>query len=144
MNTTALSVDEKVRVLSTCPVFAGAPPGDRRVLAEMMGTERLAAGEALFESGDPSDRIYVVASGSLSVVLPGHAQPVRTLGPGDFLGEYGMFTDMARTATLRADAAAVLISLDYPRFRAYLLQFPEAALVLLKEAVRRLIALEAR
>jgi CRP/FNR family transcriptional regulator len=144
MNTMALSVTERIHTLGICPVFSGVPPADLAVLAEMMVTERLRAGELLFASGDPSDRIYVVAGGSLSVILPGEPRPVRTLGPGDLLGEYAMFSNMARTATVRADTDAVLLCLDYPRFRAFLLQFPEAALVLLKAAVQRLTALEGK
>ena len=143
MSTPALNAAEKARILSLCPVFAGVPPRDLGVLAEMMGTERLAAGETLFGSGEPSDRVCVVARGALSVLLPGQERPVRTLGPGDLLGEYGMFAHAGRTATVRAEGDAVVLSLGYPRFRAFLLQFPESALVLLRTAVERLVALEA-
>ncbi|MFB3820166.1 MAG: cyclic nucleotide-binding domain-containing protein [Candidatus Methylomirabilales bacterium] len=142
MSRTALSTGEKLRTLEACRVFAGVPAAERAVLAEMMRTEHVAAGELLFEAGEPSDCIYVVAAGALDVLLPGEAAPVRRLLPGDLLGEYGLLTEGARTATVRAPADALLLSLDYRRFRAFLLRYPEATLVLLKTAVARLVAAE--
>ncbi|MBI5394962.1 MAG: cyclic nucleotide-binding domain-containing protein [Verrucomicrobia bacterium] len=144
MKTTALTVAARTRTLSTCPLFAGIPPADRALLAEMMETERLRAGETLFQAGDPSDRVYVVGEGRLAVFLPDETQPVRTLGPGDIIGEYGMFLNRGRSATLKAETDAALVSLDYTRFRSFLLRFPEAALVLLRTAVERLVAAETR
>lgn len=144
MRQIALSVDEKIRTLGICPVFSRIPSGNLSILAEMMNTERLGAGEVLFEYGDPCDTIYVVASGSLSVFASRSSEPVRTMRPGELLGEYGMFSGLVRTATVKADTEAVLLSLEYQRFRAFLLQFPESTLTLLKTAVERLIALETR
>ena len=144
MNGTSLSAAERVQALGLCPVFAAVPANHRALLAEMMDTERLREGEVLFERGEPSDRIYVVVSGRLSVFVAARAEPVRELGPGQLLGEYGMFSESARTATVRAATEAVLLSLGYPRFRAFLLQFPEATLVLLQIAIERLVASEAR
>jgi len=144
MRTPALAVVEKLRILAACPLFSGIPPADLAILAEMMRTESVAAGELLFQAGEHSDSAYVVAAGTLDVFLPNESLPVRALSPGDLLGEYGMLVDLARTATVRASTDAVLLSLDYQRFRAFLLRFPEAMLVLLKTAVRRLVAAESK
>jgi CRP-like cAMP-binding protein len=138
----ALNTTKKLRTLSACPVFSKIPCDQLSVLAEMMTTENLRSGETLFECDDPSDRVYIVVSGSLDVFLPGRAERARILGPNKLLGEYGMFAGMARTATVKAQTDAVLLSLDYPRFRAFLLRFPEATLVLLQTAVERLVAAE--
>ncbi len=142
MRTPALPAAEKLRILGRCPLFSGIPAADLAVLAEMMRTEYVAAGELLFQSGEYSDCAYVVAAGTLGVYLPSESLPVRALSPGDLLGEYGMLVDLARTATVRAATDAVLLSLDYQRFRAFLLRFPEATLALLKTAVARLIEAE--
>jgi CRP-like cAMP-binding protein len=131
-----------MNVLTRCAVFAGIPSRDLSVLAEMMTTERLSADEELFEKGDPSDSVFVVADGRLGIFVDPRGRPVRILDAGELLGEYGMFIGLTRTATVRADTAAVLLSLDYQRFRAFLLQFPQSALVLLKIAVQRLIVAE--
>lgn len=142
--TTILSIDQRRRVLRNSPVFATAPETELSVLAEMMDTEFLRADEVLFEQGDVSDRVYLVADGALDIQLTRNEPPVRTLEAGQLLGEYGLFSNAARTATVIAKTDTSLLSLDYSRFRAYLLQFPESTLVLLGVTVRRLTALEAR
>lgn len=144
MNPTALGTAEKTATLGRCRIFSGVGADQLGILAEMMHTERLAAGEVLFACGEASDTIYVIAAGGLDVVLPGASAAVRTLGPGELLGEYAMFTGRVRTATVKANADSVLLSLDYGRFRAFLLQFPESALALLGAAVRRLAEAERR
>jgi len=144
MKQTALNVDEKTRALGACGVLAGVPSEELGLLAEMMHTEHFDAGEILFEHGDASDRIYVVVAGTLAVLLPGAREVVRTLGPGELLGEYGMFTGLVRTATVRADTESVVLSLDYRRFGAFLLQHPRSTLALLATAVERLSESERR
>ena len=143
MSVIPLGSADRLQVLSICPVFARLPAEHLGVLAEMLQTERLGPGEVLFEHGDPADRVYLVAGGSLGVFLPGRAGPVRSLGPGQLLGEYGMFSGGARTATVKAGSEASLLSLDYRRFRAFLLRFPESALALLQTAAERLLEAEA-
>ena len=144
MITDAMSVAERVDTLGICPIFAGVPSSELGVLAEMLETERLDTHEILCAAGEPSDRIYLVADGALSIFVGGRGEPVRTLGRGDLLGEYGMFGDLVRTATVRADGPAVVLSLDYERFRAFLLEFPSATLELLRTATHRLLAAERR
>jgi len=137
-----LSVADKTRTIGICPALPGIPPADAGLLAEIMQTEHLDAGGMLFEHGDPSDRIYVVAKGTLRVSLPGAGESARKLEAGDLFGEYGLFHGLLRTATVSAETESVLLSLDYGRFRAFLLRFPESALALLSTAIDRLVALE--
>jgi len=112
------------------------------LLAEIARVELLAPGETLFEAGEVAHEVFVVASGALHVFVPHCTGPANTLHPGDLFGEYAMFYDNVRTTTVRAADEACLLSLDYRRFRACLLRFPEIALKLLEITVRRLVALE--
>ena len=137
-----MASEAKVGALGRCATYRGIPTDHLRTLAEMMEVELLDAGEVLFEQGETADLQYVVVEGELGVEVGG--EQVRTIGPGEVLGEYGMFIGFQRTATVTAISGATLLSLDYPRFRAFLLQFPEATLVLMQTAVERLIAAEQR
>ncbi len=140
-----MNAAERAQVLSRSRVFANVPRSDLAVLAEMMKVERYPASSTVTETGEAADRVYVVASGTVSVYV-GHAtEPVRTMDEGAVIGEYGMVTSAVRTATVRADATeAVLLSLDYERFREYLLRFPEALWVLFEGAAKRLVEAEQR
>ncbi|MBW2459945.1 MAG: hypothetical protein JRI68_35985, partial [Deltaproteobacteria bacterium] len=80
MTTPHLSTAAKLTVLSRCDVFARIPSDALGVLAEMMEAESLGGDDLLFETGEPSDRVFVVHSGSLTVHVGSRAEPVRTLG----------------------------------------------------------------
>ena len=108
-----------------------------------MHEEHFASGETVCcSAGDIGDRVYLVMSGGLDVALPGQGGcgPASSL-PGDLFGEYGMFDGGLRTATVtcREDSTR-LLTLDYARFRAFLLDFPETMLSVFGTTVHRLLA----
>jgi CRP-like cAMP-binding protein len=140
--TQTLTAEHRFRALHSCPVFASVAVEDLRLLAEIARTEQLGPDEILFEAGEPAQEIFVVASGSLEVFVPEHSAPCNALHPGDLFGEYAMFYNNVRTTTVRSVTPACLLSIDYRRFRAYLLRFPEMSLKLLGIAIRRLVTLE--
>lgn len=129
--------------LGSSTIFASIPRAELSVLAEMMRTESFPAGSTVVEAGETASCVFVVAAGVLGVFLPGRADPVRQLHVGEVLGEYGM-VGAVRTATVRAEGDATLLSLDYERFRAYLLRFPEALWILFESSSRRLLEAERR
>jgi CRP-like cAMP-binding protein len=142
MTQSVLTTAQKAQALGICPLFASVRGDGLMLLAEMMCTESLRPGESLFEAGEPSDRVFVLVSGRVEVLLAGANRPLRTMGSGEVLGEYGMFANEVRTASVRAREDTTLISLDYDRFRSYLLHCPQATLKLLETSVRRLVAAE--
>jgi CRP-like cAMP-binding protein len=128
------------RVLADASVLAHVPHDALRIMAELMRVERFGRGEAVCEPGEPAHGILVVAEGTLEVSVAGCA--VRTLAPGDVLGEYGMFGDGVRTARVVALADAVLLSLDYAPFLEVLRAHPDAMLALWRTTVERLLERE--
>lgn len=139
---TELDLDQRVSVLKRCAIFERAPLDALVVLATMMRIEHFHAGETVCEHGEPAHAVYVVAEGDVEVFLPGRSEPLRRMGPGEILGEYGMLTNASRTSTVIAHSDAVLLSVDYERFRTFLVGFPEATLALLEVTARRLLESE--
>ncbi len=134
---------QKQQCLKACAIFASLEAEALGVLAAAMEAEVFGDGEEVCAFGEPADCVYVVMDGELAVFLPGAAQPVRHLGVGAVLGEYGMFTGK-RTTTIVAAGRATLLSMEYPRFKAFLSQYPDAMYTLLATAVDRLSAAEAK
>ena len=65
----------------------------------------LESGENLFRLGDVSDSTYLVIDGLLDVAIPlddGEEQIVGKIGAGQLVGEMGVFTGQARTASIYA------------------------------------------
>jgi sulfate permease, SulP family len=73
------------------------------------------AGEELIRQGQPSDDVYLLESGTLTAQFTGEeGSPVRlrTMGPGIVVGEVGMYTGGARTASIVAEEPSRLLRLS--------------------------------
>lgn len=91
--------------------MAGGSARLTKALTEMAEPCRLAAGEMLFDQGDPGDAVYAVVSGVLEVSAlspEGRKLTLNTLGPGDIFGEIALFDGGPRTARVHARSAARL------------------------------------
>ena len=139
-----MTLETRIRTLHNCAFFSVVPEPDLVVLAEAMHEEMFGDGELVFEYGDRADRVYVVSAGELMAVVPGKEGTARQIGPGDLVGEYGLFEHGARSATVTCQSAVTMLSMDYPRFREFLVTFPEATLSILGRTVRRLLVLESK
>ena len=75
-------------------------------LIRVLRIRRFRRGETVFHQGDPGDALFVLASGSVKVVLPSDegAEPaiVAILGPGEFFGELAILDGAPHSATIVA------------------------------------------
>jgi putative peptide zinc metalloprotease protein len=76
----------------------------------------LVPGQVLFKQGDAGETFCIIEHGRLEVEIDGEL--VRTLGPGEHVGEMALLLDSPRTATVRAVTAARLFSIDRATFDA--------------------------
>jgi CRP-like cAMP-binding protein len=137
-----MTLEERLRALAGVPEFRDLAGPDRSVLAAAMREEYFEHGETVVEAGERADRIFVLCAGRLVVTQPGREGVLRTLEPGALLGELAFFEDEVRTATVRAESDSVLLSLPFENFRAFLLAYPNGALILAGRIVRALRGLE--
>jgi CRP-like cAMP-binding protein len=130
-----MTLEERLHALALVPEFRDLPADARATLAAAMRPETFAAGETVTAVGEPADRVFVLCAGSLDVLGAN-----RRLEPGTLLGEIAFFADELRTATVVAATDCELLSLPFANFRAFLLAYPEAALILTGRIVRMLRA----
>ncbi len=101
-------------LLSRAPLLAGAEPGTLDTLASRARPVRVQAGEDVIREGEAADRLDLVRSGRLRVLVERddgqHA--VRELGPGAAIGELALLTGSARSATVQAIRDSELLELD--------------------------------
>jgi monoamine oxidase/CRP-like cAMP-binding protein len=134
------SIRKRLQILANTEVFKTVPPNELRLLASMFEEKRYAAGDEICHVGDTASEVFVVAEGALEVWLPSARKATEIVGVRTVVGEYGMFTDALRNATLIAREATVLLALDYGRFERFLLAFPESTLKLFKQTVQKFMA----
>ena len=101
-----------------------------RSMAPFFERQEHAAGDWLFRQGDPGDSLYVVKSGTISVLIEtadGEAHVVRVYTTGAILGEMALYMEGTRTASLRIDTSSVLFRLDAKGLKRLQLRHPEVA-----------------
>jgi CRP-like cAMP-binding protein/predicted MFS family arabinose efflux permease len=132
----------RVDVLEGLGLFDGAPRQQLESLAAALEEVAVPAGAAVVTEGEQADAFYVVRSGALAVLSAGErgGEPARvnTLGPGDYFGEIGLLERIPRTATVRAEAGAVVWRLAGEDFLGILNQVPSTSGTLLDGVVGRL------
>jgi CRP-like cAMP-binding protein len=106
----------------------------------------LSPGEAVFETGDPGDQLYVIQSGEVELVRETESKQrvVARLGPGDFFGELGVVMGEPRSARAVAVNATRVIALDRETLEAMCLEQPVIAIRMIRVLVSRLIEAERR
>ena len=103
---------------------------------------QLPAGATLFSQGEPSEALYLVQSGRLSAhVRAGEREVwVRSIHAGGAIGEMGLFRSSARSATVRADEASVVLQLRRERLEAMQREVPELAASLYRQFLNQMAA----
>ena len=92
--------------LRACGLFSHADDASLDALAGALRVRRFRKAETIFHQGDPGDALFIVASGSVKVVLPSSEGPepaiVAVLGPGEFFGELALLDGAPHSATIVA------------------------------------------
>jgi len=86
--------------LDNIPLFADLTEEERADVAACLSDVTVDTGAMVTVQGDNAWHFFVVRSGEADVLRDGEV--VRTLGPGDVLGEIGLFATGTRTASVVA------------------------------------------
>jgi CRP-like cAMP-binding protein len=74
----------------------------------------------------------------VSVTQAGREGVVQQLSRGALLGEVAFFDGSLRTATVTATTPSTILSLEFERFRKFLLAYPDSALIIAERIVHML------
>ncbi len=124
--------------LHAIPMLQSLDNAALTALADIFITERCPAGRDVFREGDPGDKFYIVARGTLTVWVntPGDGQKqIRKMDDGDHFGEIALMEDTTRTATVRTSTDSIFLTLARDPFLKLLEREPK-----LHEAFRKVVA----
>ena len=120
-----------VSLLAEVPLFKLLDADERAALAQMMEQSGFAAGDRIFQEGEPGDRMYVVCSGEVELATKdklGQKLVLTTASRGDLFGEMSLLDHGARNAQATVLTDAELLVLDRTTLIEFLRRRPEAAL----------------
>lgn len=96
-------------------IFATLSEEELKSLVDAMEIVNVAAGENVITQGAEGDYYYVVEKGTFSVLV--NKVVVGQISEGKSFGELALLYNQPRAATIRADTAAVVYTLDRSTFR---------------------------
>ena len=101
-----------VERLRRLPLFGELDHHDLSTISHHVGEVEMSEGEVLFEQGSIPYEMFVIEEGTAEVTKDGEA--VKTLGPGDVVGEIALLRFQRRMGTVRVTSAlrAVTVSAD--------------------------------
>jgi len=98
----------------------------------------VAAGQAVFTSGQPADALFIVESGQIDILYEKPADAANfSVGPGEFLGEDAALDQHAYAATALAKANCRLLRLDRAALADIVRHTPDIGLSLIHALVTR-------
>jgi CRP-like cAMP-binding protein len=90
-------------------LFADMSEGDLAAVASIATELEVSSGQPVATEGDFGHALFAVESGTANVAIGGTT--VRTVGPGDIVGEVAVLSSGRRTATIVATSPMRLIAL---------------------------------
>lgn len=127
-------------LLSRVGLFRDLSPRERRRIAGLMTRLDEPAGTVLTREGALGREFIVVLEGAVEVRQGDRL--VKTLGPGDYVGEIALLGHQPRTATVAATEPVVIEVLSRSEFTTLLHDNPELSTQLLATMAQRLAELE--
>jgi CRP-like cAMP-binding protein len=134
-----LKKNAKVDLLAGVPLFAGCSKSELSEIATIADEIRFAEGATLIREGERGREFLIVVDGTVEVTKQGRT--LNELGPGSFVGEIALVTDVPRTATVVATSPVRLLVITDRGFQHLIRKTPSIAAKVLASLGERLAAM---
>jgi len=118
--------EEQERLLASVDLFDSLSPDLRHQIAASASTAVYGSGETIVRQGEDGQSMFVVASGSVSVVVEPARTEVARIHAGGYFGEMSLLTGEPRSATVLAIGDVAVIEIAAELFRKIGALHPEA------------------
>lgn len=111
-------------LLRQAEVFSRLPEPELRKIGKILKERRIAQNHILFRQGDVADALFVIMAGRVRISITaaaGEEKVLAFLGAGDIVGEMGLLSGEARSATATASTNLIVLQLPKADFDALLM-----------------------
>jgi len=131
---------DEVDLLRSIPMFSNVPPNKLKLLAFASDRMTFDKGQNLFLQGDVADAAYVIIEGTADVLVGSSEgeSSVAKLARNAFVGDMAIFSDIRRTATVRALEHLEVLRIKKEHMMEMVLTEPSLTLAVLETLVDRL------
>jgi CRP/FNR family transcriptional regulator, cyclic AMP receptor protein len=134
-------VREIVKFLGSVPVFSQITEGSSHSLARASKFQAVEKGEMIFCQADPSEAVYIVRTGKISIVLlstDGREMVINEMHSGDVFGELGILTQKPRSTSAIAQTRSQILVIPRQAFLKVMDEEPHLARLVLEITANRL------
>lgn len=107
-------LQDKITFLKHVSVFDDVDAGDQGKIAGALQQKRVTTGETIFKKEEAGDTLYIVAEGTVRVHDGNHV--LGRLGRGEVFGEFSLFDNETRSASVTAEGKTTLYTLGQEDF----------------------------
>lgn len=135
------SIDLRLRILGRLPFFSGLPRKTLEGINQRFVEVGYQLGERIYTSGDPAERLFVVAEGKVKILqhsFGGRDVLLDILSTGDFFGNLASLGAAVYTNSAEAQSPTCVLSIRSDEFRQILDEQPGLALKVLEVMAARL------
>ena len=139
-DTTLLQAQSKLS-LSQMNILAGLSVDEYRLLEREVQVFSFKPGEKMIRKGDPANIFFIIATGSVSIILHlanGRSKRVACMGPGLSVGEMALLDGGRRSADVIADEAVMCYGFSVDRIRELSVTHPNINITILGNLTREL------
>jgi CRP-like cAMP-binding protein len=131
-----------VLALEQIDFFAGVSTEELEKIRQILKFCEFKSGETICQEGDPGDKMWLLAKGSVSVRLyvtdSRGSRRITSLGRGTIFGEMALIEGAPRSATIVADEDVVCYQLSGDDFNILLRDQPDIAAKIMRNTAREL------
>lgn len=133
--------NSKSSVLREHPFFSDLEPAALDQLCRYATSRKFRRGATVFTKGDPGDRLFAVAAGSVKMSISsmeGRSAILNLIGKGEIFGEIALLDGMPRTTDATAHTNCELVVIDRRDFLPFLRSQPLLAMKFIELLCTRL------
>lgn len=132
--------NDTLALIKTCSLFSSLEDNACLDILSECQTTTLNHNEILFQQGDSSDCLYIVASGQLTAFLTTNSGAAKIIGhiqKGEVVGELGALSDQPRTLTVKANETTTLLKLTTEAFKKLSVRYPAILVGIISPLITR-------
>ncbi len=130
------TLEGKIAVLKNTSIFSETENFVLYEIASVLTEVSMRGGQVVFKKGDQGDKMYIIKEGSVRVHDGTHV--LSRLVKGQVFGEFALFDEEMRSASITTDEPCILFVLGQEDFYDMLTDKPEVTQGVLKKVIRRI------
>lgn len=127
--------------LNNVPIFQHLTNEELKQIANIAKSKKIAKGNLVYQAGDDTNKLFVVNQGQIKISRiseKGDEQVIRVLGPGEFMGELSLFSNLPMNDYAEATENTVVCMVEGSGLKNIMKDNPTIAFKILEELSKRL------